>query len=574
MSLPGKRPCHPQPVLYTANTPRRWRRWFATRGRLKKNIYEFLDTQYSMMGRLRQLPDHGLLAVPARYQTHPDVPLFDVIRFDNVISHDDQVAIQAAASAMDPAKVVWERPTSRHKVTREDPPFEDGVATFPAAEGKGSHGVLHVGVWDRYGNGQRVTSSTAQRRPAARVAVLTVMAVIDRVLRGELRDQLFALDPRAVNRVEQTVSNLQYELVNIEPSELEQVEAATGGKALQMGLLGTTMALVYGASSSFHVDPNDFTDRCYTLVIAVSPDGWDTPSEPTCYVELPQLRMRVPLRPGQALAFRSATLIHRVTPINPVNAHKRFAITVFTDSNMGTGTRIEPPPLALNNIRIGQRHPSSQKSTRVNRCRKKGSNMCRRKCKCACTKAKRQNKALSRAQALPPASYPPARHVSSTRSRGTEPVTAMPGNDTAQVSSTASDGTGNASSTPCNDTTHVSSTASNGPVHVSSKTSKVSDRTLRDQRNAEKLHKQQADRAQVKAKRRERALERKLKRQRFADAHPTSSTSLVGNPTCRPTSPTPSIIAATVNDTLPTSHLSDSRARWLHSESPSPPLQV
>lgn len=289
----------------------------------------------------RQLNNDDLYLVENSHRNQATEPLYFAIRL-NTITVQNQQDIEHAFAAVERSNIQWEHPTHRHQ-QGQDPPFEANIPTFVDAVGP-DNPVLHLGVWDRQANGPRVTASTIQaaKGAAAQEAVLRFLATVDRAL-GPTREKLKEVDPRAVVEVMGINTEAEYQELGLDPELVERVEREVGGRVLGFGQLGTTMAAIRGAGTHYHLDPNDHTDHVYTVVIPISPAGWDTAQQPTCHVEFPQLKLRMPLRPGQVLAFRASNLVHRVTPINPEYRNRRLALTLFTCRFVGRAAQEKLP---------------------------------------------------------------------------------------------------------------------------------------------------------------------------------------------------------------------------------------
>lgn len=93
--------------------------------------------------------------------------------------------------------------------------------------------------------------------------------------------------------------------------------------ALDFGGSFFIVAVKEGSSEILHIDFND-DPNCVSWVILLG----DWTGGEFC---LPQLGVRIPVRPGQALAVMTKILVHCTTPIT---SGRRIILTLFTDRTL------------------------------------------------------------------------------------------------------------------------------------------------------------------------------------------------------------------------------------------------
>ncbi|EIW66759.1 hypothetical protein TREMEDRAFT_65157 [Tremella mesenterica DSM 1558] len=101
-----------------------------------------------------------------------------------------------------------------------------------------------------------------------------------------------------------------------------QVITEDAAKKLKLGL-NSMVAVNEGTSSTWHYDGED-DDKFYTIILVTGDGDWG-PEDGV--MEIPQLGLRLSLRPGDVFCFRSKILLHSVTPV-PAHCH-RTSFTFF-----------------------------------------------------------------------------------------------------------------------------------------------------------------------------------------------------------------------------------------------------
>ena len=91
---------------------------------------------------------------------------------------------------------------------------------------------------------------------------------------------------------------------------------------LDFGGLFFTIAVKEGSSEIFHIDWNDNMQKYAIIFCAGDYEGGEF-----C---VPQLRVRIPLRPGSVIAVRTRLLAHCSAPLKG----RRLVFTCFTDCTL------------------------------------------------------------------------------------------------------------------------------------------------------------------------------------------------------------------------------------------------
>ena len=121
----------------------------------------------------------------------------------------------------------------------------------------------------------------------------------------------------------------------VEMDKMEIVEAVLAdvmeriGEPFRLGGLGTLVAVSQGQAGKYHLDKND-DKKGYMVVVPVSTKGWgDELGDRTAVLEIPQLGVRVPVLPGQVIAFQAWQLVHRSRVMAPDQIKNRLGLTIF-----------------------------------------------------------------------------------------------------------------------------------------------------------------------------------------------------------------------------------------------------
>ncbi|KAJ7716675.1 hypothetical protein DFH07DRAFT_973849 [Mycena maculata] len=192
---------------------------------------------------------------------------------------------------------------------------------FPEADFRRSGtAALHLGVWSLYARQPRITAdshqtmisnSTQRARVVAAIDALCMIVKVHIVPKlVELMDEYVPGQSRVQNRIHERVTRLLEEDFRQRPT-------------MDFGPVFYTMAVKEGSSERIHVDWNDNIHK-YALIFCAG----DYTGGEFC---VPQLNIRIPLRPGAVLAVRTRLLAHCATL---VGQGRRLVFTCFTDSTL------------------------------------------------------------------------------------------------------------------------------------------------------------------------------------------------------------------------------------------------
>ncbi len=288
------------------------------RSRMSKADVDALLNHPGLPTKLRLYPATGHLLFEDRFRGQSIEPKYWAIRVDNVISPDQQTAIADAFQGLQELGALK-------------------MLTNEKRHGDVIHTMDYFGSWNRQGNGARSTASTAQGGdPKKQLAVLKFLGLVDSIIM-KVRRKVTRYDPEAFRINQSVATNRDYRQVDIDQSLVAKAREDTNGKPWRLGLLGTTMAVQLGFAGEYHVDGKDYLPT-YSILIPIASKGWDIRGQMTGHAELPQLAARIPVRPGQAMAFQAHSLIHRCSQMTPAAKKKRLLLTVFTDQFLGMDT--------------------------------------------------------------------------------------------------------------------------------------------------------------------------------------------------------------------------------------------
>ncbi|KAJ7177726.1 hypothetical protein C8R46DRAFT_1029328 [Mycena filopes] len=162
--------------------------------------------------------------------------------------------------------------------------------------------AVHLGVWGLFGTCPRITADSLQKDisdPVQRALVLEAMDAMLQHLKAKIITKITpALDELIPEHV-----RLQDRLRAHAERLLRKEFAAR--PALNFGGLFFTIAIKEGSSERIHIDWNDCLQKYALIFCAGDYTGGDF-----C---IPQLKIRIPLRPGSVLAVRTRLLAHCAT---------------------------------------------------------------------------------------------------------------------------------------------------------------------------------------------------------------------------------------------------------------------
>ncbi|KAJ7016280.1 hypothetical protein C8F04DRAFT_1281994 [Mycena alexandri] len=197
---------------------------------------------------------------------------------------------------------------------------------FPEAEHQRSGmPALHLGVWEMYGKLIKITTDARQTKltkhdlpkSAPKEEILAAIDDLCRAVKEHVVPRLKQLMDRDVpghRRVQERIhARVLHQLRSNKDFALRPDQ--------DFGGLFTTMAVKEGGSERIHIDWNDNLHK-YALIFAAG--DWE--GGEFC---IPQLGIRIPLRPGQVLAVRTRLLAHCTAPIT---SGRRLVFTCFTNS--------------------------------------------------------------------------------------------------------------------------------------------------------------------------------------------------------------------------------------------------
>ncbi|RXK34641.1 hypothetical protein M231_08102 [Tremella mesenterica] len=218
------------------------------------------------------------------------------------------------------------------------------------------HHAYHLGIWSGYDwyifaskdtqhhaslanplkmNGdKRITAVQAE-------AVKDLLLALRKAMGGTLYNKIKAVDPNTAKRMRTICHNLakasqvqnpaqklrdeeKAKAKGVKPRIIAHGQVIDDASARELNVgLNSMVAVNEGTSSTWHYDSED-DDDYYTVILVTGDGEW---SEEEGVMEIPQLGLRLPLRPGDVFCFRSKILLHSVSPIT--SGARRVSYTFF-----------------------------------------------------------------------------------------------------------------------------------------------------------------------------------------------------------------------------------------------------
>ncbi|KAJ7448306.1 hypothetical protein B0H11DRAFT_1744453, partial [Mycena galericulata] len=172
--------------------------------------------------------------------------------------------------------------------------------------------ALHLGIWELFGSLPRLTADSISDDPRVVAAIDALCGHIGSLvvpLLKSLVDWHIPQHARVQERIHRRVLFFLSEDLALRPS-------------LDFGGLFFTIAVKEGNSEIIHIDWNDNMHKFALIFCAGDYQGGEF-----C---VPQLGVRVPLRPGSVIAARTRLLAHCSAPLSG----RRLVFTCFTDSTL------------------------------------------------------------------------------------------------------------------------------------------------------------------------------------------------------------------------------------------------
>ncbi|EIW72122.1 hypothetical protein TREMEDRAFT_58277 [Tremella mesenterica DSM 1558] len=218
------------------------------------------------------------------------------------------------------------------------------------------HHAYHLGIWSGYEWYIFASKDTQHHSSVAHPtklngdkcltavqaeAVKGLLAALRRAMGGTLYNKLKDVDSETAQRM-RTISHDLAKASQVQNlaqrAKDEEKAAAKGSKArviahgqviddsaarqLKLGL-NSMVAVNEGTSSTWHYDSED-DDSFYTVILVTGDGEW---GDDEGVMEIPQLGLKLPLKPGDVFMFRSKILLHSVSPIT--SGAKRVPYTFF-----------------------------------------------------------------------------------------------------------------------------------------------------------------------------------------------------------------------------------------------------
>jgi hypothetical protein len=255
----------------------------------------------------------------------PIVPKFWAMRFDNVLSTSNQQSIRNSWESMmslEPKAYVNDTDERRHtKVDQRD--------------------TFHIGSWKRSSRRPFYSADLLQKGNARKQeGILNFTGTISKLCQSVVQPRIYQWDPvyfqQTAHCALTTDDYLQQN--RIDPDAwLKAIKSSGCDNPLLFGGLASMLAATTGQSETPHLDKSD---GAYTIVIVCAPTGFgdeDLPFDQQWgQIEFPQLGYRMPLRPGQILAFQANYILHSATPLPFTNIDRRLVLTLFTCAHVAS----------------------------------------------------------------------------------------------------------------------------------------------------------------------------------------------------------------------------------------------
>ncbi|KAJ7020270.1 hypothetical protein C8F04DRAFT_1275325 [Mycena alexandri] len=178
--------------------------------------------------------------------------------------------------------------------------------------------ALHLGLWELYMDLAKITTDSRQTKLEKSAPKEEILAAIDALCR--------TVKERVVPRLERLMKCYMPEQQRVQERihlwlAHRHAEQLTERPDMDFGGTFFTVAVKEGGSERIHIDWNNNLHK-FALIFAAG--DWE--GGEFC---IPQLGIRIPLRPGQVIAVRTRLLAHCTAPIM---SGRRVVFTCFTDS--------------------------------------------------------------------------------------------------------------------------------------------------------------------------------------------------------------------------------------------------
>lgn len=278
-------------------------------GALVRNIISRNFT--SSPDQLKALPDHGKILLPLDHLptgTVPDgMPPYLAIRYEHFLSkaHQKRLILR------------WDDVVASHPVNHLKPDTNRSTT-----EGH------HFGIWEVFGSKPRMTADTRTQTPKAKEAIDCLLGYVQSFMAPKLATAYADHVPLHWKAMQKCVYYAVNENLCKQTSFRvhARVHQHLGGVLLSrprvdMGGPFFALAVKESGSGVVHLDWND-NRGIYAYIFAVG--DWE--GGEFC---IPQLGIKIPVRPGQVLAVLARVLAHFSAP---VTSGRRIVFTCFTDT--------------------------------------------------------------------------------------------------------------------------------------------------------------------------------------------------------------------------------------------------
>lgn len=263
---------------------------------------------------LKTASSHGRILVPTpAYPRYAELPPYLVARFDQVVPlRIQEDLLRLFDGIVDAGAVVHDKNSARSETVS-----------------------YHIGTWEKYDDGPYLTSDTSNQSPLASQAIHTFMAYVARHVAPIYARHLEEHFPREFAQQKMYVSQpFDYLMTLIVVSAnnrmcwLMRRQLALHNGSFNFGGVFFAMAVKEGGSELMHID---WGDSKFTMALITSVGGLPV------YLCLPQIKVKIPLYPGQVLAVASRVLSHFAAHIETVNTddsvpkQRRVVVVGFCD---------------------------------------------------------------------------------------------------------------------------------------------------------------------------------------------------------------------------------------------------
>ncbi|KAG2747933.1 hypothetical protein P692DRAFT_20875242 [Suillus brevipes Sb2] len=262
-------------------------------GKTVRNIVRKKFHATSTPEQLETLPLEGKILLPLDHlppgSIPDDIPPYLIMRFEHFITDEQQKGL----------RVRWDR------LVASQPKH-----LLKADKNRSATDAFHFGTWEVTGACPRITGETEAQSPEAITAIDDLMCYIKSYIAPKIASVFKDHAPAQWEAILRANARVQREL---EHQYLSRPSLNMGGPFF-------TVAAKESGSGVVHIDWND--DRAlYAFIFAVG--DWE--GGEFC---VPQLGIKIPMRPGQVIAVLARVLAHFSAP---VTTGRRIVFTCFTD---------------------------------------------------------------------------------------------------------------------------------------------------------------------------------------------------------------------------------------------------